>query len=97
MYVLHEVVEVNACLVLDIRRQRIEEQVHQHSLAAPDIAIHVQPLRKVIGDSRLFLLLRATAEQRPEEGRLLLGVQRLGLGVNNFRRVVIFQRFKEVL
>jgi hypothetical protein len=27
----------------------------------------------------------------------LLGVQRLGLGVNNFRRVVIFQRFKEVL
>lgn len=97
MCVLHEVVEVNARLVLDVRRQRIKEQIHQHRLAAPDIAIHVQSLRKVIGDSRLFLLPRAPAEQRPKEGRLLLRVERLGLGVNNFRRVVIFQRFKEVL
>lgn len=71
MYVLHEIVEVNAILTRDIRRQCIEEQIHQHGLSAPDIAVHIQSLGEVLRDRRLSRLLR-TAEQRSKERGFLL-------------------------
>ena len=43
MYVGHEFVEMRAALMLD--RALLEEQVHQHGLAAPDLAMHVKAAR----------------------------------------------------
>jgi hypothetical protein len=45
VYILHEVVEVYACLRLDSGRQRVVEEVHHHRLAATDIAVQVESSR----------------------------------------------------
>lgn len=96
VHVLHEVVEVNAGLIFDIRRKRIKEQIHQHSLSAPNIAIHIHAFRQVLRNSRLRLLLCAS-EEGPKESGFCLRIQSLGVWVNNFRRVIAFQGFEEVL
>jgi hypothetical protein len=72
MYILHEVVEMDSGLFLDVQWQRIEEQVHQHGFATANIAIHVHAFRQVLGDRRLDGLFRA--EERAEESRLWLGI-----------------------
>ncbi|POF61113.1 hypothetical protein KMAL_32740 [Novacetimonas maltaceti] len=41
--ILHEAVEMHPALVL--HRGEVEEQVHQHRLAAPDLPDHVDPAR----------------------------------------------------
>lgn len=52
MYILHEIVEVDARFVLDIRRESFEEEVHEHGLAAAHVAVHVQSLRQVLRYTR---------------------------------------------
>lgn len=48
MYILHEVVEVDASLGGDAPGQGIIEHIHQHSLSAAYIAVQVQASRKVV-------------------------------------------------
>ena len=52
----HEFVEMGAALVLD--RRVLKEQVHQHGLAAADLAMNVKPARR-----RLALVAEQPAEQ----------------------------------
>ena len=52
----HEFVEMGAALVLD--RALLEEQIHQHGLAAADVAMDVEPARR-----RLVLVGEQPAEQ----------------------------------
>ena len=84
VYILHEVVEVNSCLGPDVRRQRFEEQVHEHGLPTSDITKHIQALREVFGDGWFIGFLTAT-KQRTEERFLGLKVERLNAGVADFR------------
>ena len=42
MHVEHEFVEMGAALALD--RRGLEEKIHQHGLAAPDLAVNVEAL-----------------------------------------------------
>lgn len=98
MYILHEVVEMNSRLGLDIFRQRIEEQIHKHGLSATNISEHIQALWQIIRyDRSLRCLCTAAAEERAKEGLLGLQVERFGSGVDNSWRVVRFERFEEVL
>ena len=60
VHVGHEFVEVHAPLALD--RRGLEEQVHQHGLAAADVAVDVEPLDRL-------LLVFARAEQPAERRR----------------------------
>ena len=60
VHVGHEFVEMHAALALDRRRR--EEQIHQHGLAAADLAENVEAL------DRLLRAL-ARAEQPAERGR----------------------------
>ena len=60
VHVDHEFVEMDAAFSLD--RACLEEQIHQHRLAAPDLAVKVEPL-----EQRLLFL--ATGEQPAERGR----------------------------
>ena len=60
VHVGHEFMEVHAPLAPD--RRRLEEQVHQHGLAAADLAMDVEPLD-------WLLLALAGAEQPAERGR----------------------------
>ncbi len=59
VHLLHEFMEMHAPLLL--HAARVVEQVHQHGLAAPDLAVDVEALQR-----RLFL---AIAEQPAERGR----------------------------
>ena len=61
MNVGHELVEMRPALAL--ARARLEEQVHQHGLAAADLAVDVEALERRPG-------LFALAEQPAERGRL---------------------------
>ena len=63
MHVRHEFVEMRAALVTD--RARLEEQIHQHGLAAADLAVDVKPLDLV--------RLLAVAEQPAEQSALARG------------------------
>ncbi|MHC2510775.1 hypothetical protein ACVII1_006013 [Bradyrhizobium elkanii] len=58
----HEFVEVRAALVFD--RALLEEQIHQHGLAAADLAVDVEPARR--------LVVLVAAEQPPEQALLAL-------------------------
>ena len=60
VHVGHEFVEMDAALAL--HRAGLEEQVHQHGLAAPDLAVDVKPFQRRAG-------LLAAAEQPAERGR----------------------------
>ena len=60
VHVDHEFVEMRAALAQ--HRARLEEQIHQHGLAAADLAVDVKAL-----DRRLLVL--AAAEQPAERGR----------------------------
>ncbi len=60
MHVGHEFVEMHAALAL--HRAGREEQVHQHGLAAADLAVDVKPFQRRAG-------LLALAEQPAERGR----------------------------
>ena len=97
MYILHEIMKMDASLRLDIRRQRIEKQIHQHGLAASHITIHIQTLRQALGRRRSSRFGGSGAEQGPEEGLFRLGVERFHAGVNDGGGVVVFQCFEEVL
>src|SRR5262249_6742684 len=57
----HELVKMDAALAQD--RRGLEEQVHQHSLAAADLAVDVEPSDDVV-------VARARAEQPAERRRL---------------------------
>ena len=48
--ILHEVVEVDACLGPHRRWERVVEEIHQHRLAAAHIAVQVQALGEVRGN-----------------------------------------------
>lgn len=75
VHFLHEVVEVDALLVLDVRRERVVEQVHHHRLAGPDVAVHVDALGEGLGDVHHGLGgLRGAEEAAKEGGRF--GLQR---------------------
>ena len=56
MHLGHEFVEMGAALVLD--RALLKEQIHQHGLAAADLAMNVKPARR-----RLALVAEQPAEQ----------------------------------
>ena len=60
VHVEHEFVKMRAALAR--HRARLEEQIHQHRLAAANVAVDVEAF-----DSRLFAL--AVAEQPTERGR----------------------------
>src|SRR5262249_3020540 len=66
MHLGHEFVEMRAALVRDLRL--LEEQVHQHGLAAPDLAMDVEPARR-----RLVLVGEQPAEQALLLDRLVAG------------------------
>ena len=59
MHLGHEFVEMGAALVFD--RTVLKEHIHQHGLAAADLAMNVEPARR-----RLVLV----AEQPPEQAQL---------------------------
>ena len=63
MHLGHEFVEMRAALVRHGRL--LEEQIHQHGLAAADVAMDVEPARR-----RLVLV----GEQAAEQALLLIGV-----------------------
>lgn len=50
MDVLHEVVEVDAGFVLNIRREGLVEHVHQHGLSRPNVAVEIEALGGVAWD-----------------------------------------------
>ena len=47
MHVLHEIVEMDARLGCDVCREGVEEEIHEHCLATPDVAVHVETLGHV--------------------------------------------------
>ncbi len=59
VHVGHEFVEMNAPLALD--RRGLEEEVHQHGLAAADLAVNVESLDR--------LLLALAGAEQPAERR----------------------------
>src|SRR4051812_2123071 len=82
----HEFVEMGAALVLD--RRVLEEQIHQHGLAAADLAMHVKPARRRVAlvaeqPSQQAELLRRLVTRQPflERGERLgsLGLRRISL------------------
>ena len=97
MYILHEIVEMDPSLGPDVRRQSIKEQVHQHGLATAHIAVHVQPLRKALGHRGNSRLAGARTEQRAKEGLFGLWIERFDAGVDDRGRIVVLQRFEEIL
>lgn len=96
MYILHEVVEMDARLGLDVGRQGLVEQIHEHRLPAPHITIHIQSLGEILGDLSLRLCALAP-KQRAEERRLGFRIQRLNAWVHNGRRSITFQHVVQVL
>ena len=44
VHALHEGVEVNSGLLLDVWRERIVEEIHKHGFAGTDVAVHVETL-----------------------------------------------------
>lgn len=94
MHILHEVVEMNAGLGLNIGRQGIEEQIHKHGLSTPNIAKHVQTLGKRFGNRRFWRFFATTFEQRGKERRFSFGVQGLNGGMNDGGRGISFQSLK---
>lgn len=64
MHLGHEFVEMRAALVRD--GGVLKEQIHQHGLAASDLAVDVEPARRIV--------LVAVAEQAAEQARLARGV-----------------------
>lgn len=89
MDILHEVVEVYARLGTDRRRQGLVEEVHEHGLAAADVAIEIQPARQVGGDladgAGRWL---AGAEDGGEDG-LFGRLEEVEAGVDNRGSVVV--------
>ena len=83
MHLGHEFVEMRAALVRD--GGLLEEQVHQHGLAAADLAVNVKPAR------RLAVVGKQPAEQALLAGRLVAGKplfqRRKRLGGARLRRV----------
>ncbi len=86
VHLRHEFMEVGAVLATD--RARMEKQIHQHGLAAADVAVDVQPLDR-------FRLL-AVAEQPAEQsvlagGGAIVRKPRLeraqGIGGDSLRRI----------
>ena len=81
MHVGHELVEMGTALVHD--RAVLEEQVHQHGLAAPDLAVNVEAARRLllVGEqpAEQALLAHGLVGHEPalEAGK---GVGNLGLG-----------------
>ena len=47
VHIRHELMKMRAAFALD--RARLEEQIHQHGLAAPDLAVNVEPLQRRAG------------------------------------------------
>lgn len=97
MYILHEVVEMNAGLGLDIGRQGIEEQIHKHGLSTPNVAKHVQTLGEGLGNRRFWRFFATTAEQRSKERLFRLGVQGRNGWMDDGGRSIILQSLVKVL
>lgn len=85
MHVGHELVEMRAPLVLD--RGVLEEQIHQHGLAATDLAMDVETARRLV----LVAVFEETAEQALLARRLVVRKPRvecrIGLGDLGLRRI----------
>ena len=94
VHILHEVVEVDAGLGLDVGWEGLVEQVHEHGLAASYVAVHVQSLGEGFGDCKFLLCV--AIEQRAEE-RLGLGVEGFDAWLDDRRGVVGSQSFIQVL
>ena len=76
MRVLHEFMEMDALFARHVRG--LEEQVHQHGFAAPDLADQIQPVRVVL---RVIHLLAAQQFAEPAVGRRLrVGIVAAQLG-----------------
>src|ERR1700733_12692232 len=73
MHLGHEFVEMGAALVGD--RTVLKEHVHQHSLAAADLAMDVEAARR-----RLLLVGKQPAEQALLANRLVAGKPLLEIG-----------------
>ena len=77
MHVGHELVEMRAPLVLDATV--LEEQIHQHGLAAADLAMDVEPVRRLVlvaaeqAAEQALLALRLVAREPLVERRIGLG------------------------
>src|ERR1700735_5373042 len=65
MHLGHELVEMRAALMLD--RTRVEKQVHQHGLAAANIAVNIKTARRTI-----VLVAEQAAEQALLAQRLIV-------------------------
>ena len=78
MHLGHEFVEMRAALVRD--RALLEEQVHQHGLAAADVAMNIEPARR-----RLVVIAEQPLEQALLAHGLVAGKPLLQPG-KGFRR-----------
>ena len=72
MRLLHELMEVDAALAGDFGG--LEEQVHQHALATPDIADEVEAVRVLVRD-----VVCALAAKKPAKERALRRCARRGV------------------
>lgn len=96
VHILHEIMEMNSGLGLDIGRQRVEEQVHKHRLAAANVAIHVEALGEIFRDLGRIRRLWLTAEE-VEKGGLWRSVQGLERRADDLGRVVCRKELVQVL
>lgn len=97
VHILHEVVEVDAGFRFHRCGQGLIKQVHQHGLAASDIAVQIQASRKVVGDISNGGFAWALAEERREHRLLGCGLERFDARVLDGRGVIIAQFPMEIL
>lgn len=95
--VLHEVMEVNACLARDGTRQRVIEQIHQHRLPTAHVPKQIQASGQVLGDLSQLLLPGLPVPKDPAEHRSRGRLEGLDGGMYDARRMVPPQFVVEML
>ena len=70
VHVDHEGMEMDAPLALDVRWDGLVEEVHEHGLARPDVAVEVQALRSVLRGRGAMFDVFCTPEPAGELGRV---------------------------
>jgi hypothetical protein len=96
VHFLHKIVKVYSRFCRDIGWQRVEEQVHHHSLAAPHVAKHVNPLGNITGDIQRWLVSSFAVEYGGKEG-FLSGLEGFDGGMVYFGRLVVGEHVVEAL
>ena len=96
MHVLHEIVEMDAGFGVDVFRQGVEEEVHEHRFAATDVAEHVEAFWQAGRDFGFVVGAAAAAEDGAEEA-FLFGLEGFEGWVDDLWRFVIHEIVVQVL